>query len=187
MNRFTLLTTIALAGLAAGCTSSTAQKKETGDAASPTPSAVRTNGNVVMANTPKVPGGPPAIDAANSSRTSRRGRRERVDMDPSATPLPLKFEKAPEDSEFALSMDQKGTVVETRIFRKHAQIQKAELLWVDAKTKVLRLLLRNGKTAEARTDKLESIRSISADTLLAAVGIKGGKNTADRPGPTPRR
>ena len=140
-----------------------------------------------MANTPQIPGGPASIDAANSSRTSRRGRRERIDMDPSATPLPLKFEKAPEDSEFALSMDQKGTVVETRVFRKHAQIQKAELIWVDAKTKILRLLLNDGKAREARTDKLESIKTISSDALLSAVGVKAGKKTADRPGTTPQR
>jgi hypothetical protein len=167
---------IMAASLASACTSSTAQRKD------PTPTPERSNSNVVKTNTPPTPnnGVSPSSGNTSSGRPVRNVRgRERIDINPSATPLPLSFEKAGENSQFALSMDNTGAVIETRLFEKHPQLKKAELRTSDAKTRVLKLYLTNGKTTEGRTEKLKSIKTASATELLAVAGIKA-------PGQTPK-
>jgi PBP1b-binding outer membrane lipoprotein LpoB len=161
--------------LATGCGASKAQKKE----ASPTPE--RVNANTVKANIPSVPKAMAPATSNSNARPTMRGRRDRVDIDPSATPLPLSFEKAGENSRFAISMDREGVVTETRIFNDHPQIQKVEMKWLDAKIRSVEVLLKNGKIAQAKTDRVTSIRAMSSSDLLALVGIKGSMPASERP------
>jgi hypothetical protein len=173
---------LALLGLVAtGCGASKAQKKD----ASPTPELE--NSNTVKVKSPTSPHVGAASSSNSNARPTMRGRRERVDIDPSATPLPLTFEKAGENSEFAIWMDQEGSVSEMRVFSNHKQIQKAELKWLDAKVRSIKVLLKNGKTAEVKTDKVTSIRKMSSSDLLSLVGIKITPKAAQRPHVSPER
>lgn len=173
---------LAIAGLmAAGCGASKAHKAD----ASPTP--YRVNGNTVGANSPNVPGLENTKSSNSTKLSSMRGRRERVDLDPTATPLPLSFEKAGENSQFAITMDRDGAVTETRVFNNHQQLQKVELKWLDAKVRSIKILLKNGKTAEVKSDRITSIRKLSANEILALIGIKGGSQASNRSPRTPKR
>ena len=167
--------------LASGCGASRAQKKD----ASPTPE--RVNANTVKANAPPVSNIGARPSSNSNVRPTMKGRRERVDIDPKATPLPLSFEKAGENSAFAISMDQEGMVTETRVFNNHPQIQKVEMKWIDAKVRSIRILLKNGKIEETKTDKVTSIRKLSSSDLLALVSKKGATQTSDRPRISPER
>ncbi len=178
MRSFIIFTlTISICLVAGGCGSSKAQKTT----ASPTP--VSTNANAVRVESPNT-SGPEANPSANAAdpNTPRRSRlRERVDIDPTATPLPLRFEKASEDSEYAITMDRSGAVIETRVFHKHQQLQKVEMKWTDSKGKTLRAQLKNGKTVESKTDRISTLRSASSTELLEVLGVKGKRGAKDRP------
>ena len=98
-------------------------------------------------------------------------------MNPSATPEPTSFRPAPENSEHSVMMDADGSIKEIRVFKSHPQIAKVEVTWTDPSSKNLKVFLKNGKTLEVNTDKIQSLQSVPSDVILQIVGVTKG----DRP------
>lgn len=121
--------------------------------------------------------------AANAPKTDFRTRinRDRIDANPSATPLPLKFKKAAENSEAAITMNTDGSIFEVRVFKSHPQLAKVEATWLDAKEKALKFYLKNGQVLEVKTDRVADLPSTPAAQLLEIAGLKAPSKSSDRP------
>lgn len=117
----------------------------------------------------------PTIDlpAATSNRelsgdtiADRANRKPMADARPDATPAPLKFTPAPENSEMAVAMQPDGLIVETRVFKAHATLARAELSYGKGE-RTLKVTLRDGRSATVKADKLEGLRDVKAAQILA--------------------
>jgi hypothetical protein len=175
---------ISTVSIASACGASNAQKA----GPSPTPDSSvkpRTEGNITgklqvngngNQNVVRIPNSgvlpPPSIGSPSSPIEHGRSRRDRVDVDPSATPPPPTYQAAPENSEFAIQMEKGGGVVETRLFKNHPQLRKAEIKWLDPKTRSLWVTLKNGKVVERPAAGVTNLRTISTTELLNMVGVK---------------
>ncbi len=124
-----------------------------------------------ISSTPNEGGSPPADSAGERLRS--RSRADRVPIqDPSATPPPIAYRKAPENSEFAAYMDNGGKVVETRLFKGHRQIQKAQVIWADPKNRILKVTLKNGRVVERNADRIASLQTVSSAEILSIINAK---------------
>ena len=102
-------------------------------------------------------------------------RRERFDVDPSATPPPATFRTAPEDSEFAVQMEKGGNIVETRLFNKHPVLKQVEIRWTGPQTRSLKVTLKSGKIIERQSVPAVNLRTVPSAELLDLAGIKSGR------------
>mgnify|MGYP000695752395 CR=1 FL=1 len=102
-------------------------------------------------------------------------RRERVDVDPSATPPPPTFQPAPENSEFAVQMEKGGNIVETRVFKSHPQLKRVEIRWTGPQSRSLKVTLKSGKIVERQSVPAVNLRTVSSAELLDLAGIKAGQ------------
>lgn len=170
---------IAASLLLAGCGASNAQKQNT----TPTPgsnSELLPTGNAVPRAVSKANDGTEgpsnvAPTPGVGDRVDIRSRRkERYDVDPSATPPPMTFAKAAENSEYGTSMDRDGTVIERRIFTGHPQLRTAEVKWLDPKTRSLKLTFKNGKIIELKAVEIANLRTIPTIELLKMAGVSTG-------------
>ncbi len=114
-------------------------------------------------------------------RFDERTNRRRVDVDPSATPLPLNFKPAGEDSESAVTMDQSGAILEVRVFKTHPQLAKVEATRLDERQKAIKIYMRSGKVVEIKTDKIERLETISSKDILEVAGIPFERTGTGRP------
>ncbi len=89
----------------------------------------------------------------------------------SGTPVPLVFTDAGENSQTASTMDSDGSVREIRVFRSHPVLSKVELIWLTPRDKVLKVTLKDGKTVETQTDRIENLKQATAATILSVAGI----------------
>ena len=96
-----------------------------------------------------------------------------VDTAPSGPPPPLQFRKVDEDSEIATSMNDRGEVVETRVFKSHSQIVRAEAVWKNAKDALVKITLKDGKTIDVKTDRLANLQTATTRDLMEISGIQG--------------
>jgi hypothetical protein len=201
MKRFNLLVAlIAVACFLSACGLSNAQKAQP----SPTPernTAPRTgvnsnsvvftnsNANIKVANVPTIPaaGDAPLVNGSVERRRDRLRERERFEEDPSATPPPIAFQKAPENSEFAAYMEKGGMVVETRIFKGHPQLNSVIMKWIDPQTRALKVTLQNGKVVERQPVRIANLRTVSTTELLNIIGIKPEAGRAVPPPAAPKR
>ncbi|MEO7659576.1 MAG: hypothetical protein ABIV48_08175 [Pyrinomonadaceae bacterium] len=126
-------------------------------------------------------GSPMAASNVPAVRFDERTNRRRVDVDPSATPLPLNFKPAAEDSEAAVTMDQSGAILEVRVFKTHPQLAKVEATRLDEKHKAVKVYMRSGKVVEIKTDKIERLETISSKEILAIAGIPHEPTGTGRP------
>lgn len=104
------------------------------------------------------------------SIAGRANKREIVDSGPMPDLKP-NFSAAPENSESAATMNSKGQVVETRVFKGHPQLAKAEAVWIDGKKKEVTVTLKNGRSVKKTTDSLENLKTASTDFLLEIAGF----------------
>lgn len=102
-------------------------------------------------------------------------RRERFDVDPSATPPPATFQAAPENSEFSVQMEKGGNIVETRIFKRHPQLKIVEVRWTGPQTRSLKVTLKNGKILERQSVPAVNLRTVPSAQLMDLAGIKAGQ------------
>lgn len=141
-------------------------------AASPTPAS---NAHTVAA----VPGQtvqpmptidlPPATanrELSGDTIADRANRKPQADVRPDATPAPLKFTTAPENSEMAVAMQPGGLIVETRVFKNHPTLARAELSYGKG-VRTLKVTLRDGRTATVNADKIEALRDVKAAQIIA--------------------
>ncbi|CAN5161297.1 hypothetical protein BH20ACI2_BH20ACI2_04320 [soil metagenome] len=201
MKRFNLLiAVIVVACFVSACGSSNAKRAQP----SPTPergsdakpgvnsnavTITNTNANIKVANVPSIPeaGEPPLVNGSVERRRGRSRERERIEEDPSATPPPLTFQNAPENSEFAVYMDKGGIVVETRIFKGHPQLKTVVMKWIDPQTRALKVTLQNGKIVERQAVRIANLRTVSTTELLNIIGIEADANQAVQPPTAPKR
>lgn len=171
MRRFGLISCLVLVAVSAACWSSI----ETGDRVPLTTPTPLSNANTIVAAPGQTVQPMPTIDlpAATSNRelsgdtiAERANRKPQADVRPDATPAPLKFTPAPENSEMAVAMQPDGLIVETRVFKKHPTLARAELSYGKGE-RTLKVTLRDGRTATVNADKIEALRDIKAAQILA--------------------
>ncbi len=161
---------VAASVMSSGCWST--PKAVNNAASSPTPPS---NANTVGAAPGQTVAPMPTIDlppaASNralsgDSVVDRANRQPRADMKPDATPAPLRFSPAPENSEMAVAMQPDGLIVETRVFKGHATLARAELSYGKGE-RTLKVTLRDGRSATVKAEKVEALRDVTAAQILA--------------------
>lgn len=150
----------------------------------PPPSLPRANSNIrTVINSNPTAGGSSPEQANQSEMTSQSHesierdvsrRRERFDADPSATPPPLTFRAAAENSEFAVQMEKGGNIVEKRLFKKHPILKQVEIRWTGPQTRSLKVTLKSGKIIERQSVPAVNLRTVPSAGLLDLAGIKTG-------------
>lgn len=169
---------LSLLAIASSCSQASADNKKvnsntnTGAIATPVPGNMivddGTNRKTVVVETANT-----NFPAATANRRSEAGTRgERPDTRPDATPMPLQFKPAAEDSEIAIAMERDGTVREVRVFRSHPKLAKVEMTYKPAEDKTIRVTLRDGKTVEVKSNRIKALQSAKASELLALTGKK---------------
>jgi len=116
----------------------------------------------------------------NSSRTpdavslaDRVNRMQnRPDADPGATPPPLTYRPAPENSRIAVTMEADGSVLEVRIFDGHSQLVRVEARPQPSAPTQFRIFLKNGRTVRAESSRILNLQTVPSGDLLALAGIK---------------
>lgn len=145
---------------------------------------VKTNApNAANASTPEVRVVEPVVNidlppaSANRVRQpdtiqDRANRPPRPDANPNATPVPLQFKPAPENSEAAFEMTADGNIREVRIFKGHPKLVRVESLSPGGATRYLTITLRGGKVVKAQTDRIDSLANASSAMLAGLAGVK---------------
>lgn len=109
-------------------------------------------------------------DAANrigkGSTLDRARRRQRPDVDPTASPIPPTLSPAPEDSEGAITMLPDGTISEIRVFRSHPSLARVDTFFTGSGLRTVRFTLRDGRIIERKTDKIDNLLNTPVSTLL---------------------
>jgi len=111
---------------------------------------------------------PPGEPRPSSGRSTldRVNRPPRPDADPNATPGPLQFITAPENSRIAVSMDASGVIREVRIFDGHPKLDRVETAWDGKGAKDVTITLRGGKRVRTKTNRLPDLASATTTSLL---------------------
>ena len=160
---------VAVCVVSAGCWA-TPEPVNKATATSPTPSS-----NTVVAAPGQTVQPMPTIDLppVSSNRVlsgdtiaDRANRQVRADAKPDSTPAPLVFKPAPENSEIAVTMQSDGLIVETRVFKGHPTLARAELSYGKGE-RTLKVTLRDGRTLIVKADKIESLRDTMAAQIIA--------------------
>ncbi|CAN5580994.1 hypothetical protein BH10ACI2_BH10ACI2_21990 [soil metagenome] len=106
-----------------------------------------------------------------------RANRPLVDADSPATPLPLRFAPAGDNSQIAVTMKDDGSVFEVRVFKSQPVIARVEATWLEGNERELKYSLKNGKILVIKTDRIENLKTASLPVLLDIAGLKqAGKN-----------
>ena len=141
---------------------------------SPTPSS-----NTVSAGPGSTVAPMPTIDlppatankiSPDSSIANRANRPQRADANPNATPAPLQFKPAPENSRFAVAMQADGSVREVRIFDRHPTLMSVEAISTGRPQKDVTIKLRSGEVVRKRTDRLTDLAGASSRLIAELVG-----------------
>ena len=103
---------------------------------------------------------------------SASGRRRIVDVPQTGPTPPPQRVPAGENSEMTTTMDKAGRFIETRYFKSHPQIVKAEKIFIDTTNSVVSLTFKNGKQANFPGGKVPSLLAATSVDLLIAAGIK---------------
>ncbi len=111
------------------------------------------------------------VAAADPSVT---GRRRIVDVPQSGPLPPPKRVPAGENSEMTTTMDKSNRFVETRYFKSHPQIVKAEKVFLDASNSVVSITLKNGKQLNFPGDRIPNMLQATSVDLLRAAGVNVG-------------
>ncbi|MEP6789122.1 MAG: hypothetical protein ABJB40_11865 [Acidobacteriota bacterium] len=112
--------------------------------------------------------GPPLKSTDMRSRANSNGVMANV----SGTPVPPQFQPAAENSEWAVTMNGDGSVTEIRIFRSHPQLARTEVFSRDGRNKIVKIILRNGKTVDVKTDRPFNLMTASSSEILQIGGIQ---------------
>ncbi|QQS32927.1 MAG: hypothetical protein IPM50_14960 [Acidobacteriota bacterium] len=115
-------------------------------------------------------------DATNrigkGSTLDRARRRQRVDADPNASPVPPTLSPAPENSEGAITMLPDGTVSEIRIFKAHPTLLRVDTYFLKPGTKRVKFTFKDGNVIELESDKIDNLLNMPAARLLQIAGVK---------------
>jgi hypothetical protein len=144
-------------------------------------SAVETNSNTNVVVTNANPANGSDVDVIQPApvngvtANSGTGNTNRLNINagnPSmANAKPMVF-PAPDDSEYSTTMDQSGSAIETRTFRKDPVIAKVERIWKGVNDKTVSIYLKNGKVVSVPADKWTDIKSQPVQVFYEAAGVK---------------
>lgn len=151
--------------------------------------AIASDSNVVSSQAATDANADPStgLDAVHpKSVAGRANKREIVDGAPVPNLKP-NFTTAPDDSQYAATMNSKGQIIETRIFRSHPQLAKAESIWIDGTNKEITVTLKNGRSAKRNSDKFESLNTASISALLEIAGVNAEVESPTAAPPNLRR
>jgi hypothetical protein len=164
---FGLTIALVLAQLLVNCGGTSAERRKAGESPTPTPAPIAEN-TAKIVRMPFNGNNDSTAPVGNGSAGSKRDMRgkERVDVNPSATPIPPTFRKAPENSQYASTMDKSGEIVEIRVFRSDKRLVRVEARWNNPKEKKLRFFFKNGKTIELVTDKVSDLQNAEINALV---------------------
>ena len=156
-----------LAGFSSACSSSseTATKSSGSNSNSAVPAVASQNrdSNAGTVNTGQRPN---PRDKRGSTSANR------IDVNPTGTPLSPQFHPAAENSESAITMNRDGSVTEIRVFKSHPQLAKVEATSFGTNGKQVKFYLRSGKVLEVKTDHLGNLQTVTTKELLAIAGTK---------------
>ena len=105
-------------------------------------------------------------------RGGRNFANKKMIIDPSATPPPMQFHPADENSEWGVAMNGDGSVLEVRTFKNHPRFTKVEARSFGTNDKQVKFYLRSGQVVEVRTDRLTNLKTMTTAELLAIAGLK---------------
>jgi hypothetical protein len=160
---------VAVAVFSAACWSTAEPENKAGATSSPPSSNTVVAAPVqTVAPMPKIDLPPAASnrDLSGDTIADRANRKERSDARPDATPQPLQFKPAPENSEMAVTMQSDGLIVETRVFKNHPTLARAELSYGKG-DRSLKVTLRDGRTATVNAEKVEALQDLKAAQIIA--------------------
>ena len=164
MTETIILLIILAAALGSACSGGTETAKNINSTAS--------NGNIVT-NRAAAPAAQTnsAMPPSNAPGVNTSGQKRLVNEPAAPDRPPSQFSEAPEDSTLTSTMNPKGQVLEIRVFRSHPQLAKVEATWISPQQKSVKFFLRNGRTGEVTTDKLQDLKTASIAELLEMAGI----------------
>ena len=119
--------------------------------------------------------------SGNVTPVKRGGGKERGPGDPNATPAPLSFNPAGENSEYGTMMERDGTVLEVRKFANHPRLLRVELRWKDPASKAARFIFRDGTTVDISSTSIKDMASMTASSLLELTAGFAPQPSGDRP------
>lgn len=158
----------------AGCSSSSSEQTRAGNGGA-------TQDSKSTAPTANQPPANPNSETANANLTPTRAeviaklRQKRLELGnaPSSEPLPEpQFRPARDNSMVSTTMNSKGDVVETRIFKNNPQISKVEMNWVGPKNSVLKIFLKDGRVVDAKGGNIKNLGATPVATLLQLASVK---------------
>jgi hypothetical protein len=114
--------------------------------------------NTVAANQQAI--APPGVPAGNTNNSGSG----------SVRPV-LQFEPFDEDSEIATAADRNGHLYQQRIYKKHPELLKVVLNWVDENTRSLEIMLRTGEKKQVTTSRVLDLKKTNATELLELIGM----------------
>ena len=79
---------------------------------------------------------------------------------------------APDDSEYASSMDKSGSAIETRTFHSDPVIAKVVRVWKGVDDKSISIYLKSGKVVKVAGDKWPDIKSQPVQNFYEAAGVQ---------------
>jgi hypothetical protein len=103
-----------------------------------------------------------------------------VVVKPAGNAKPLTY-TAPDDSDYATTMDAKGEAVETRTFHSNKYIAKVVRITRSASDKSISIYLKNGKMVNVPGDKWLDIKSQPVENFYAAAGIDPSSGGQTKP------
>ena len=122
----------------------------------------------------------PANEAAtetNAANTVNANQAQIKVVSPPANAKMMTF-PAPNDSDYATTMNSAGQAIETRTFHNDPQINKVERVWKDVNDKTVNIYLKSGKMVKVPGDKWPDIKSLPVETFYEAAGIKPAQPAA---------
>ena len=183
MKSYTAIFVLAAVCLAIGCGGSSTETNSNSALVS-TNSNPANNANIqVMKPMTGMP------ENANVSTSMANGNVQVIN--PNGKPKPLTF-SAPDDSEYASSMDKSGAATETRTFHSDPVISKVERVWKGVDDKSITIYLKSGKTVKVAGDKWPDIKSQPVQNFYEAAGVKpqaqtGGTRTDQKTKPAEKQ
>ena len=164
MRYLPILIAFSMTMAACGCWSSSPADKPIDTVSEPGVTPPPPDPNKIVGNNPRDP----------------KNRKER-EVHPAGPLEPSTPKPAAENSEASAMMNEDGSITEFRVFKGHPQITKAEARWLDPTNKTLKVFLKNGKSLEAKTDRVPYLHTVPSSLLLEIVGVKPTKTSGDRP------
>ncbi len=152
----------------------------------------RTNGSNVSNAGPanQIAAGIPEQPVANAdANTPGQGpiemanKRKLVDTNPNGPILEPSRAAAPENSQFAYTMDKQGHFLEERYFVDNRYLTRAERTWLEPGQSTITVWLKNGKQVKIDGGQVRDLKNIPIETLLGLVGVK----VAPQPPPKPEK